>query len=36
VTSADLSRFTYHHRRRPLFPFEDPGDAWLDGHRAQR
>jgi microcystin degradation protein MlrC len=33
VTSADLSRFTYHHRRRPLFPFEDPGAAWLDGHR---
>ncbi|HSK96004.1 MAG TPA: M81 family metallopeptidase, partial [Euzebyales bacterium] len=29
VTSADLSRFTYHRRRRPLFPFEDPGDAWL-------
>jgi microcystin degradation protein MlrC len=29
VTSADLSRFTYHHRRQPLFPFEDPGDAWL-------
>jgi microcystin degradation protein MlrC len=25
VTSADLSRFTYRHRRRPLFPFEDPG-----------
>jgi microcystin degradation protein MlrC len=41
VTSADLSRFTYHHRRQPLFPFEDPGDAWLatDGnvrHRARR
>ena len=25
VTSADLSRFAYRHRRRPLFPFEDPG-----------
>jgi microcystin degradation protein MlrC len=34
VTSADLSRFTYHRRRRPLFPFEDPGAAWLDGHRV--
>jgi microcystin degradation protein MlrC len=22
VTSADLSRLTYHHRRRPMFPFE--------------
>ena len=22
ATSADMSRFTYHHRRRPLFPFE--------------
>jgi microcystin degradation protein MlrC len=22
VTSADLNRLTYHHRRRPLFPFE--------------
>ena len=22
VTTADLSRFTYHRRRRPLFPFE--------------
>jgi microcystin degradation protein MlrC len=22
VTSADLSTFTYHHRRRPMFPFE--------------
>jgi microcystin degradation protein MlrC len=31
VTSADLSRFTYHRRRRPLFPFEDPRDAWLTG-----
>jgi microcystin degradation protein MlrC len=30
VTSADLSRFTYHRRRRPLFPFEDPGAAWLE------
>jgi microcystin degradation protein MlrC len=24
VTSADLSSFDYHHRRRPLFPFEEP------------
>ena len=33
VTSADLSRFTYHRRRRPLFPFEEPGEAWLaTGH----
>jgi microcystin degradation protein MlrC len=23
VTSADLSRLEYHHRRRPMFPFED-------------
>ena len=23
VTSADMSTFTYHHRRRPLFPFEE-------------
>jgi len=22
VTSSDLSRFTYQHRRRPLYPFE--------------
>jgi microcystin degradation protein MlrC len=22
VTSSDLSTFTYHHRRRPLYPFE--------------
>ena len=22
VTSADLSRLTYRHRRRPMFPFE--------------
>jgi len=29
VTSADLSRFSYRRRRHPLFPFEDPGDAWL-------
>ena len=25
VTSADLSTFRYHHRRRPLFPFERDG-----------
>ena len=24
VTSANLSDFTYSHRRRPLFPFEEP------------
>ncbi len=23
VTSSDLSTFTYHHRRRPLYPFEE-------------
>lgn len=23
VTTADMTRLTYHHRRRPLFPFED-------------
>ena len=28
VTSANLSRFTYRHRRRPLFPFEEPGPDW--------
>ena len=22
VATADLSRFTYHHRRVPLYPFE--------------
>jgi microcystin degradation protein MlrC len=27
VTSADLSRLAYHHRRRPMFPFE-PETAW--------
>ncbi|MBX9579734.1 MAG: M81 family metallopeptidase [Gemmataceae bacterium] len=27
VTSADLSRFAYHHRRRPLYPFE-PETTW--------
>jgi microcystin degradation protein MlrC len=27
VTSADLSHFTYHHRRRPLYPFE-PDMTW--------
>lgn len=27
LTSADLSHFTYRHRRRPLFPF-DPDTAW--------
>jgi microcystin degradation protein MlrC len=27
VTSADLSRFEYHHRRRPMFPFE-PDTTW--------
>jgi microcystin degradation protein MlrC len=28
VTSADLSRLTYRHRRRPMFPFE-PETEWL-------
>lgn len=27
VTSADLSQFTFHHRRRPMFPFE-PDATW--------
>jgi microcystin degradation protein MlrC len=27
VTTADLSTFTYHHRRVPLYPFE-PDTAW--------
>ncbi len=26
VTSADLRRLTYHHRRRPMFPFEDDAE----------
>jgi microcystin degradation protein MlrC len=30
VTSADLSRFEYRHRRRPMFPFE-PDTAWKSG-----
>ena len=29
VTSSDLSTFTYHHRRRPLYPFEE--DATYEG-----
>jgi len=31
-TAADLARFAYHHRRRPLFPWEDDGVA--AGHAA--
>jgi microcystin degradation protein MlrC len=30
VTSADLSRLTYRHRRRPMFPFE-PATSWTPG-----
>ncbi len=30
VTSADLSRFDYRHRRRPLYPFESDA-AWAPG-----
>lgn len=30
VTSADLSRLTYRHRRRPMFPFE-PETVWAPG-----
>ncbi|MFC0530310.1 M81 family metallopeptidase [Phytohabitans kaempferiae] len=30
VTGADLGQFTYHHRRRPLFPFE-PDAAYPEG-----
>jgi microcystin degradation protein MlrC len=26
VTSSDLSSFTYHHRRRPLYPFEEDAE----------
>jgi len=29
VTSSDLSTFTYHHRRTPLYPFEE--DAAYEG-----
>jgi hypothetical protein len=29
VTTADLSTFTYRHRRRPLYPFEP--DAQYEG-----
>ena len=32
VTTADLSRLTYHHRRRPMFPFE-PEVTWTPVHR---
>jgi microcystin degradation protein MlrC len=34
VTSSDLSTFTYHHRRRPLYPFEE--DATYPPPTAQR
>lgn len=27
ITSADMSHFTYRNRRRPLFPFENPGEV---------
>ena len=27
VTSAHMEQFTYHRRRNPLFPFEDPGET---------
>jgi microcystin degradation protein MlrC len=27
-TCADMTQLTFHHRRRPLFPFEAPGDDW--------
>ena len=30
VTSADLGRLTYRHRRRPMFPFE-PDTTWVPG-----
>ena len=32
TTTADLDSFTYHHRRRPLFPFEPilPRENWQD------
>jgi microcystin degradation protein MlrC len=26
VTTADLSYFTYHHRRKPLYPFEEDAE----------
>ena len=32
VTSADLARLEYHHRRRPMYPFE-PDTVWT-GHGA--
>jgi microcystin degradation protein MlrC len=38
VTTANPRRLAYRHRRRPLFPFEDPADPVLDvvdGYRSQ-
>ena len=35
VTSADLSRLTYRHRRRPMFPFE-PETAWAPDKTEDR
>jgi len=26
VTTADIEQLTYHHRRRPMFPWEREGD----------
>jgi microcystin degradation protein MlrC len=35
VTSADMRRLAFQHRRRPLFPLESPDDASLVGARGQ-